>query len=118
MINRKDQILEVAAELLQSRSFSAFSYKDITDRLGIAKPTIHHHFPTKAELGVALMEKYLNDTQATLHAIDLATDDPWKKLDRFFDWMATLVRSGNKICPTGILQAEYNVIPEAMQKQI
>ena len=44
MIDRKEQILDVTAELLLARSFNSFSYKDLSDRLGISKATIHHHF--------------------------------------------------------------------------
>ena len=53
-MDRKEQILSVAAELLQTRSFSAFSYQDLSDRLGITKAAIHHHFPSKEGLGKRL----------------------------------------------------------------
>ena len=44
-MTRKDQILEVATELVQTRGYSAFSYQDLSDRLGITKASLHHHFP-------------------------------------------------------------------------
>ena len=37
MINRKEQILEAASDLLTTRSYSSFSYQDLSDRLGIRK---------------------------------------------------------------------------------
>ena len=52
MLNRKKQIMDTAEELLQKRSFSSFSYQDLSDQIGISKATIHHHFPTKDDLGV------------------------------------------------------------------
>ena len=118
MINRKKQILETAAELLQSRSFSSFSYKDIMDRIGITKPSIHHHFATKADLGVALIDNYFETTKAALESINQKYRKPWDRIEEFFNWMSGIVLSGNKICPTGILQAEYNVIPEKMRKKL
>ena len=57
VVDRKQEILDVAAELLQTRSFSAFSYQDISDRIGVSKATLHHHFPSKDDLGVALVER-------------------------------------------------------------
>ncbi len=58
MVDRKEQILELAAELLQSRSFTSFSYQDLSERLGLSKASIHHHFSTKEELLLALAERY------------------------------------------------------------
>lgn len=118
MINRKEQILETAAELLQSRSFSSFSYKDIMDRIGIAKPTIHHHFSTKADLGLALIDHYIETTKVALEGINQKHRKPWDRIEGYFNWMSGIMLSGNKICPTGILQAEYNVIPEKMRKSL
>ena len=56
MTERKTEILDVAEELLLSRGYCAFSYQDIADRLGIRKASLHHHFATKEDLGVALCE--------------------------------------------------------------
>ena len=53
--DRKRQILDAAQELLQTQGYTGFSYQDLSRRLGIAKPSIHHHFPTKE----ALMEVVL-----------------------------------------------------------
>src|SRR6185369_16920377 len=49
------QILDAAETLIQTRSYSAFSYQDIADELGIRKASIHYHFATKADLGVAVV---------------------------------------------------------------
>ena len=118
MINRKEQILETAAELLQSRSFNSFSYKDIMDRIGITKPTIHHHFSTKADLGLALIDHYFETLKVAFEDITQRHRKPWGRIEGYFNWMSGIMLSGNKICPTGILQAEYNVIPEKMRKSL
>ena len=118
MINRKEQILETAAELLQSRSFSAFSYKHIMDRIGIAKPTIHHHFPTKSDLGLALIDHYFETMKSAFEDIEQKHCKPWDRLDAYFNWISRIMLSGNKICPTGILQAEHNVISEKMRRKL
>ena len=45
-MDRKEQIVDMASELLQTRSFNSFSYQDLSERLGITKASIHHHFRT------------------------------------------------------------------------
>jgi len=116
--DRKQQILDIAAELLQTRVFSAFSYQDIADRLGITKAAIHSHFRTKEALGNALLEQYLEKTVNLYSEAESAGDTAW---DRFNAFVAGLVRSiidENKTCPITLLQVEHNVIQESMQKGI
>jgi len=54
--DRKQQILTTAAQILEHKSFAAFSYQDLADELVICKAIIHHHFATKDELGAALRQ--------------------------------------------------------------
>jgi len=51
-----EQILDLAETLIQTRGYSAFSYQDIADSLGIRKASIHYHFPSKTDLGIAVVE--------------------------------------------------------------
>ena len=44
------KILDIAQSLVVAGGYNGFSYADISDAIGIRKPSIHHHFPTKAEL--------------------------------------------------------------------
>ena len=115
MIDRKEQILDVAQELLQTRSFSAFSYQDLTDRLDISKATIHHHFATKQALGVALTKRFLEARKARLAEIEQESEDPWTRLDGYFQYGDEMLDKG-RICPTGILQAEFNILPEPIRE--
>lgn len=118
MLDRKIQILDTAAELLQSRSFSSFSYQDLADRLGVTKANIHHHFKKKEDLGIALIEHYLLETRASLENISQNNSNPWDQIEGYIRFMSDYMVSGNKICPPGVLQTEYNVIPEAMRQGI
>ena len=118
MLDRKEQILDVAGELLQTRSFSAFSYQDISDRIGISKASIHHHFPTKEDLGKALAVKYRISQKNALEEISQKYHRPWDKLDAYIALTTEIVKSGNKICPLGSLQAEHNLISTDMQDEL
>ena len=115
MIDRKEQILDVAEDLLQTRSFSSFSYQDLTDRLDISKATIHHHFATKQALAVALTKRFLENRKARLADIERKSEDPWTRLDAYFHYGDEVLDKG-RICPAGILQAEFNVLPEQVRK--
>ena len=118
MVDRKEQILDVAEELLQTRSFSSFSYQDVSDRIGISKATIHHHFPSKDDLGLALVTRHHVSLAASLEKITKGQKTPWKQLEAYLQLMTKIMQSGHKICLVGSLQAEHNVISKATQHQL
>ncbi len=117
-MSRKNQILEIATELVQTRGYSAFSYRDLSDRLGITKASIHHHFPSKQDLGLAVAEKYNTDVKATLDKAKRKTDDPWIQLEGYVQLVLGIMKTRDRICAAGSVQSEINVVPEAMGKSM
>ncbi len=116
--DRKKEILEVAAELLQTRSFSSFSYADLSERLGISKASIHHHFATKQELTRALVERYRESRRRFLAELDHRFSDPWERLEAFLQGGCNLADSGSRICPVGCLRVEHNVLGESIRDEL
>jgi len=72
-MDRKQQILEKASELLMTRSYSSFSYKDLSEALGITKASIHHHYESKEVLGLALADMYWRAWRALMNKIKIRT---------------------------------------------
>lgn len=118
MLDRKPQILDVAAELLQTRSFTSFSYQDLSDRLGISKASIHHHFASKEDLLLALTARYRTRQRKRLDELDRQYPNPSDRLGGYLALMAQVANAGTKICPLGALQSEFNVIPEAVRADV
>ena len=54
----REHILASAQRLVQRRGFNGFSYADIADEVGIRKASLHHYFPSKTDLGLALVDEY------------------------------------------------------------
>jgi TetR/AcrR family transcriptional repressor of nem operon len=118
MGNRKEQILETAAELMLTRAFTAFSYQDISDRLGITKAAIHGHYRSKEMLGIALLEKILEDVKHSHYEAERCGDGAWDRFDAFMEGLVTTAIDENKVCPVCVLQVEHNVIQESMQRGV
>ena len=55
----KTALLDSAEQAARTLGFDAFSYADLASEVGIRKASIHHHFPSKANLSVELMRRYL-----------------------------------------------------------
>lgn len=106
-----ERILKTATRLVQVHGFSAFSYADVAADLGIRKASIHHHFPTKDDLGLALVRQYHAEFTAALAEIDLKKDarDRLMAYVRLYD---DVLAQGNRMCLCGMLAADTSQLPE------
>lgn len=112
----KREILDTAEAMIQDRGFNGFSYQHIAERLGVKNAAIHYHFRSKNDLGVAVIERYRRRFQRWAERLEGEQRDPWRKLDAFIQIYVDLSENGNRICPSGVLQAEYHSIPEELRE--
>ncbi len=108
-------ILDTGEELLLTRSFSAFSYSNIAGALGVKNAAIHYHFPSKTDLGVAIIQRYRRRFKRWTEQQEILSADPWQKMEWYFDLTVRYYDQNQRICPTGVLSAEFLVLPEEMQ---
>ena len=113
--NRKAQIISVAMDLLQTRGFENFSYLDIANRLAITKASIHHHFPKKEDLGVALCQAIQDWHEVEFSKILRADMSAQQKLNTYINANLRYACGKNKICPLSSLQVDIASLPKAMQ---
>ncbi len=112
--NRKEQIISTALELLKSHGYENFSYLDIANQLGITKASIHHHFPKKPELGVALCQAIQTWHELEFGKILAMKSDAKEKLAIYINGMLRFACDKNKICPLSSLQADITLLPDEM----
>jgi TetR/AcrR family transcriptional repressor of nem operon len=110
-------ILDVAELLAQTRGYNGFSYADIAVQLGVTKASLHYHFPSKAELGRALIERYRVMFAVALAAIDRQSRAPGEKLRQYVE-LYSAVLSNKRMCLCGMLAAEHATLPAAMQTSL
>ena len=111
------RMLDIAERLAQTRGFNGFSYSDIAAELGIAKASLHHHFPTKADLGRALMQRYSDGFEAALAGIDAGPENAYDKLSRYARLYEDVL-TNDRLCLCGMLAAEYSTLPAEMRAQV
>lgn len=109
-------ILDLAEALIRTRSFNAFSYQDLAEGIGIRKASIHYHFATKEDLGVALIERFRQEAMTWASALVERKASPADKLEAYLEFHSKSVGNSGLICPQGILGAEYNALPARMQE--
>lgn len=114
----RDRILDIAQRLIQSRGYNAFSFKDLAGALGIRTASIHYHFPTKADLGVALLQRYRRRFRQELDQISARADGPTRRLARFAALFERTFKAGNQLCLCGMLSAEAATLPKQVAAEI
>jgi TetR/AcrR family transcriptional regulator, transcriptional repressor for nem operon len=114
-----NRILDVAHGLLVDRGFSAFSYADIADAVQIRKASIHHHFPTKTALVVAVLERHRLRMQEAYMALDGHVASPIDRLKKYVDyWEACIRKMTEPFCIAALLGAELPGLPEEVQTEV
>src|ERR1700744_2198358 len=78
-----ERILQTANLLLIDRGYSAFSYADIAEAVKIRKASIHHHFPTKAGLVVAVLRAHRQNIAAAMGRLDKESYNPLARIRNY-----------------------------------
>ncbi|MCG6204458.1 TetR/AcrR family transcriptional regulator [Rhodopseudomonas sp. HC1] len=114
-----DEILACARGLIIAGGYNGFSYADIADAVGIRKPSIHHHFPTKAELVQKLVAQYRKDAAAGLAHLAREAPDPATQLRRYTGYWAACIKDGSApFCVCALLATELPVLPEQVAAEV
>ena len=111
--NTKDRIIELGRNYMQRIGYHSFNYKQIALELNIKNASIHHYFPSKEDLGLAVIEKdrqdfiYLTQKAKKAKAMD--------KLEALIANYEYYFREGKKLCVISTFGSSYNEITERMQ---
>lgn len=114
-----DRILDSAEALIQERGFFGFSFQDIAEQIGIKKASIYYHFPAKAQLGRAVIDRYRKRMRQVSDAVD-ANDgiDHWEALALYIEPILQIGRNPETACLCGVLGGEYMALPDDMKSEI
>ena len=96
-MNTREKILSAAQSLIQTRSFEGFSFQDIADEVGIRKASLYHHFPSKDDVALAVLERATNWVRAQMAKTE--GQEPAKRLDAYFDTFRIIHGKGERMCP-------------------
>ncbi|MTV13498.1 MULTISPECIES: TetR/AcrR family transcriptional regulator [Bradyrhizobium] len=114
----REAILAAAKRTAQARGYGGLNFRDLADQVGIKAASIYHHFPSKADLGVAVARRYWEDTAAQLESMLAETTDPVRCLRRYPDVFRKALESNNRMCLCSFMSAEVDHLPDAVKKEV
>ena len=82
--NTRERVLDAASELVLKHGFIATTVERVVSSTGLTKGAFFHHFRSKADLVLAMVERYAADGRASLQGAfaraERASDDPLDQL--------------------------------------
>ncbi|MDU1891443.1 MAG: TetR/AcrR family transcriptional regulator [Dysgonomonas sp.] len=115
MKDTRNEIINIACDLIRSVGYNAFSYADISKKLNIKNAAIHYYFPTKGDLGVEAIRR----NQSAFEKITSL----WKELS-YSQQLANYIKMHDSfinkgwVCIVGSLSPSYDTLPENMKSEL
>ncbi|MCC7006463.1 MAG: TetR/AcrR family transcriptional regulator [Ottowia sp.] len=112
------RVVDAAERLIQVHGYNGFSYDDISREIGIKKPSIHHHFATKAELVRIVIQRYTDTFRGALNAIEISDSGAIARLFGYVDLFSQTYEKDQRLCVCGMLGAEVKSLSEAAAQEV
>ena len=112
-----ERIVDVAESLIQRQGFNGFSYHNIARAVGIRKPSVHHHFVTKADLVTLVTQRYVHRFITQLERLDRRHALPKQRLLGYAQLFQDTGQSEG-LCSWGMLVAESERLPTPIQEHL
>lgn len=110
--NTFDEILRCARTLIIAGGYNGFSYADISEVVGIRKASIHHHFPSKVDLVRTLLQRYREEAEAGIAALEHHHSDPANRLRAYTGYWAECIGDPTSaFCVCALLASQMPVLP-------
>lgn len=116
--NTREAILSAARRTAQARGYGGLNFRDLAADVGIKSASIHYHFASKADLGVAVVKRYREDATIALEAISDEMPDPLSCLQRYTDIFRAVLQNDNRMCMNNFMSAEYSDLPDVVKTEI
>ena len=108
------KLLNEAYSLMCTNGYSSFSYADLAKKIGISKASIHHHFPTKENLGEEVICAAYEETHQKLQAISLNFTSLMSRLEQYMHLFSQHSElSQIPLCCS--LSSEFPLLPDTIQ---
>jgi TetR/AcrR family transcriptional regulator, transcriptional repressor for nem operon len=108
---KRDEILDAAEAMIRNVGFNGFSTRDVASAVGIKSASVHYHFPTKADMGAAVTERYTDRFLNELGDPARFKDDAREVVAYYVNTFRNTLIRDDKLCLCAVLGAEIGGLP-------
>ena len=114
--NTRDQIIDKAFQLMLQRGLNGFSYRDISEPLGVKNAAIHYHFPNKMDLIKALIDENHQVLRRSTSEFMAYGGPARPQLEGLFAFTMNQCQCGRPICMVGALAIDYDELSDDIKE--
>lgn len=118
MSTTRERIMDEAERFLRTGGYHGFSFRDIATAVEVKSASVHHHFPTKEDLVLAVTERYHMRFMAALGDPDGAGRTPVARLRHYGGVFLTAFVESRRTCLCGMLSTESLHLPERVREVV
>jgi TetR/AcrR family transcriptional repressor of nem operon len=117
-------LIESASELWHSRSYADVGVNEICEHAGVRKGSFYHYFPSKHDLGLAVIDSFWSRMQARLLEPALGAAQPLERflklVDAEYESQRSMKTSTGSMfgCPFGNLAVELSTQDEVLRQRL
>lgn len=118
MASTRERIMDTAEGFLRTGGYHGFSFRDIATAVEVKSASVHHHFPTKEDLVMAVTERYHERFMAALGEPEGAGRTPVARLRHYGGVFLTAFLENRRTCLCGMLSTESLHVPERVRERV
>ncbi|APR35141.1 TetR/AcrR family transcriptional regulator [Paraburkholderia sp. SOS3] len=113
----REQILDHAITLMMLHGYNGFSYRDLSELVGVKTSSIHYYFPSKEDLVLEAVNEYSDEIFGLLRSVDASLPAD-AKLARYTKLFGRTLGDGDQICLCGMLAADIGSLPDNIRAAV
>ena len=117
MQDKREQIEAVATAAIKRAGIGNVSFRTLAEAVGVKSASVHYHFPTKADLALAVVEAYTQTFQASLDRADRKSGSGQDKLLAFAKVFEDVLADEN-LCLCGMMASEVMSLDDATRSAL
>ncbi len=112
-------IVGAGRRFIMRGGYSGFSYADIAEATGLRKASIHHHFPAKSDLAIAVVKQSTDLFNTDMSALDASGASSLDQIKAYIGyWERCISDSSAPFCVAGMLGAELPSLPDDVAAEV
>jgi len=118
MQDKEAAILKVTEDMIRDGGYNSFSFRNIADAVGIKSSSVHYHFSTKEDLGVAVTKHYTDKFLGALGQPEDLLNAGKNPIEAYVSAFRVALIEDKRMCLCGMLGAEIEVLPDSVAHEV
>lgn len=114
-MSKKEQLLDIAEGMVRLGGYNSVSFRTLADMAGIKSASVHYHFPTKEDLGMALAQRYTDKFLGALGKPETIIAQGGDPIHAYIQMFRRALTVDKKMCLCGMLGAEFDGLPDKVR---